>query len=186
MDPIDTNLGSRALGSPGRRPAIGGGTGAGHDGCSRIPTRRSSCSRNRPGAACPDVKGGAHRIGAPLAPMEGRAASCRRCRARRCHGPEMPDRKNMVPWRTSMRWSLHRIRASPAACETVGSSGAGPSRGGGAHERAERSGAPKGRNPGLAFRLGVRTVDLQVALRRGDTALAGSDDKRPSGNAEGC
>ena len=34
------------------------------------------------------------------------------------------------------------------------------------------SGAPKVES-GLAFRLGVRTVDLQVALRRGDTALAG-------------
>jgi hypothetical protein len=33
-------------------------------------------------------------------------------------------------------------------------------------------GAPKVES-GLAFRLGVRTVDLQVALRRGDTALAG-------------
>ena len=34
------------------------------------------------------------------------------------------------------------------------------------------SGAPKVESR-LAFRLGVRTVDLQVALRRGDTALAG-------------
>ena len=33
-------------------------------------------------------------------------------------------------------------------------------------------GAPKVES-GLAFRLGVRSVDLQVALRRGDTALAG-------------
>jgi len=38
--------------------------------------------------------------------------------------------------------------------------------------RSRTPGAPKVES-GLAFRLGVRTVDLQVALRRGDTALAG-------------
>jgi hypothetical protein len=38
--------------------------------------------------------------------------------------------------------------------------------------RSRTPGVPKVES-GLAFRLGVRTVDLQVALRRGDTALAG-------------
>ena len=78
---------------------------------------------------------------------------------------------------SSTRWSSRRIRALPVGLRE------GWELRGWTVNRGRRANAGNVWRAGsaaesrLAFRLGVRTVDLQVALRRGDTALAGRYDE---------